>query len=159
MNKLKGEIVDMNKKIKNKTKTAIIIAFALISICSAAYASGKFYFYSADRENAEFDLDAKVPKDALYTRSFEETPFFDVLYYQFDNNDGMDFFCHFLYADMGYGIKRSGVDYKVRLPDGKLVVFGRKYDSDEIFLAPDHFEYKNGSPQRYWRPKFTPDSY
>lgn len=128
---------------KKRRWSCVAFATALL-VCLPAVGSDGFFFFTPDREKAVFDLDKPVPGDALHFKDINNLPYSIAMYYQFDNGDGSDFFCHFFYVDMGLGIKRLGLDYKLRRPDGTTVYFGRKYDMDESCLGGDRFEFKAG---------------
>jgi hypothetical protein len=113
------------------------------------YSAGDIFYFVEDPENAVYDLDARVPDDALNFRDYNDTPFGDNMYYQFDSEDGSDFYCHFIYSDMGFRIKAYALDYKLRYPDGKTVFYGSRFDADESYLAKDSFDRKVG-PNRVW---------
>ena len=130
---------------KNRRSRWACLAMVMVMlVCLPAIGSDGFFFFTPDRENAVFDLDKPVPQDALYFKDIDNRPYLTGMYYQFDNEDGSDFFCHFLYMDMGYGIKRLGLDYKLKRKDGTMVYFGRKYELSESNLGRDHFEFKVG---------------
>jgi len=121
-----------------------IAAMAAVMVLTVAVAAGGAYFYVEDRKNAEYDLDKRVPMSELYFKDYDDTPYSEALYYQFEIGDGSDFFCHFLYGDIGFGIKYFGVDYKLFTPGEKPVFFGTQFDTDESSMSKASFQWKVG---------------
>lgn len=113
-------------------------------VAGIALAASTVSFFATDRKNAYYDLDQPVPADALLFKGYSDTPYTDSLFYQFDGEDGLDFFCHFILADMGYGMKKFILDYKLHYPDGECVYYGRKFDDDEGALSSQRLEWNIG---------------
>ena len=124
-------------------KGSRLIAFAAL-IAAAALAAPSITFFVRDPRTAAYDLRAAVPPDALFFKGNYTTPYTGGPYYQFDSENGYDFYCHFIFADLGFGLKKYLVDYKLHYPDGTCKVFGGKFDQDEGFQAEDRFEWKIG---------------
>jgi len=113
-------------------------------IAVAALAAPSISFFVRDPKTAVYDLRAAVPLDALFFNPDYTTLYTDGLYYQFDSGNGYDFYCHFIFVDLGFGLKKYLVDYKLHYPDGTYKVFGGKFDKDEGFMAGDRLEWKMG---------------
>jgi hypothetical protein len=121
--------------------TALLIA---LIVCPLALAGAKIFYMTSDRENAVHDLDKKLPPDALAFKGYDDTPYSESIFYQFTSENGVDFFTHVIYADIGFTIKRHGLDFKVRYPDGNIHYFGRQIDHDQCEMAGGRFSWKLG---------------
>jgi hypothetical protein len=115
---------------------ARLLTAALMTMALATAAAPGVFFFAPDRRTAVYDLDVRVPDEALYPRDYKDTPYFDTPYYQFDIGNGRDFFCHFFYVDLGFGIKSYGLDYKLFTPGRKPVYYGRKFDVEHPRRRP-----------------------
>ena len=129
--------------LRGRKKTALFFA-AVALAAGVALAAQKISFFVADPKTATYDLDARVPADALFFKGYDDTPYTSGLYYQFDSDNGYDFYCHFIFADMGFLITKYIIDYKLHYPDGTYKVMGTKFDSDEGSMAKDRFEWRVG---------------
>lgn len=121
----------------------MLMVFAAL-LALAALAAPSITFFVRDPQTAAYDLQAKLPADALCFQKCSTTPCTGGLFYQFDSGNGYDFYCHFIHADVGFGLKKYIVDYKLHYPDGSYKVFGGKFDSDEGLMAQDRFEWRAG---------------
>ncbi len=115
-----------------------------LCLAAAVSAASTVFFFAPDREAGGYDLDKTAPLSELYFEPYQDTPYSDSLYYQFEVAEGVDFFCHFFYADMGFRVKKYGMDYKLTKKGGEKVYFGRKFDSDEGSMAKNAFAWKLG---------------
>jgi len=133
------------EKIMDFFGTGKKAAAALIGLglASAALAASTISFFVTDPKSAKYDLGARVPADALFFKGYDSTIYTDGIYYQFDSDNGYDFYCHFVLADVGI-MKQYLVDYKLHQPDGKYKVFGGRFDSDDCSLAADRYEWRIG---------------
>jgi hypothetical protein len=134
----------MKSKARNLGRTFLSACLGLALLAGAAAGASRFVFFAPDPKTAVYDLEAAVPADALHFKPYTRTPHMESFYYQFDNHDGSDFFCHLFFADLGLGMKRFGIDYKLRYPSGKTTFFGAQYDPAQTELAGDRFDWKIG---------------
>jgi hypothetical protein len=124
-------------------RVAIIGIIVLLS--ALAFAGSELFVFTADREHAKYDLARKLPADALNFPNYTETPYFHTLFYQISNPDGTVFFSHFLLGDLGYGIKRMGMDFKLRYPDGKVHYWGGEFKAETVAIKTDRYSWTLGN--------------
>jgi hypothetical protein len=129
------------KRLNSGTASALV---AVVVVCSYALAGSRIFFMSADRERAVHDLDKKLQAGALAFKGYEKTPYSESIFYQFSSEGGVDFFTHIMFADIGFTIKRFGLDFKIRYPDGRVHYFGRQIDKEECAQSQDRFSWKLG---------------
>jgi len=125
-----------------KNIIAVIVIVAGLT-ASVALAAATVSFFARDPNAAKYDLNARVPADALFFKGYNSTVYTDSIYYQFDADNGYDFYCHFVLADVSV-TKQYIVDYKLHQPDGKYKVFGGRFDADASSMAADRFEWRIG---------------
>jgi len=125
------------KKLGLKKTAALVIAALLIA--TAALSANRVRFFVTDPKTATYDLTKPAPADALFFKGYNGIPYTHGLYYQFDSDNGYDFYFHMIFADIGIMTKNM-IDYKLHYPDGTYKVLGTKFDEDEGSIAKDRFE-------------------
>ena len=133
----------MKTLIPDKRSAAAFFTLVFL-IAALALAAQTISFFVANPKEAKYDLKASVPSDFLLAKPYQDTPFTDCIYYQFDSDNGYDFYCHYIMADVGIISKKYLLDYKLHYPDGRFKVFGGKFDADQGSIAADRFEWRIG---------------
>jgi hypothetical protein len=131
-------------KISSKKAGCLAVLCLILASSPAGFTASDVYFFVPDFKSATYDLKRPVPADALHFAGYDDAPYSDFLYYQIENDAGQDLFLHLFYMDVGMGVKSYGMDYKLRLNDGRTVYFGRKYDTDQGAMASNRFDWRIG---------------
>ena len=131
--------------LTSRNNKRLVAAAVVVLLAALAPAAEKIFFMAPNRKHAVHDLTKKLSPDGLASRSHDRTPYSESIFYQFSNHDGVDFFTHIMFMDAGFTIKRFGLDFKVRYPDGKTHYFGRQIDVDECSLSRERFSWKLGN--------------
>jgi len=127
------------EKLSLEIKTSVVF-FSAVLLAAMALAATSISFFVRDPATASYDLNATVPPDALFFKDSLDKPSTEAIYYQFDSDNGYDFYCHFVFVDMGWLGSRYVVDYKLHYPDGTYKVFGGQFEKEKGALARDQFK-------------------
>jgi len=116
------------------------IAVLICLLAASALLAAGDYFVESMKQQGEAVSD---PAE-LYFTGYHDTPWFQSIFYQVSGDCGTDFFTHLFFTDLGFGIRRFGLDFKLRYPDGRVRYFGRQMSSSEGELERGAFSIRLG---------------